>query len=128
MYLLDTCVLLWIADSQEALSEKAIQIISQNPGNLFISAITGFEIAVKSEKKALILPLPPDEWLRKALKLHGIEEIPMTCDIGAKSAMLPKIHRDPCDRVIIATSLKHNMPILTKDTTMPQYPDVKIVW
>jgi PIN domain nuclease of toxin-antitoxin system len=128
MLLLDTHVLLWLADRQEALSEPARQAIAENPDNLFVSSITGFELAIKSQRGALQLPLPPDQWIVEALRLHGIEEIPVTAELGARSAMLPVLHRDPCDRIIVATALKHDMTILTKDPTIPTYPGVTALW
>jgi PIN domain nuclease of toxin-antitoxin system len=53
MYLLDTCVLLWLAADQHSLSEKVIEILSSHPSGLFISAISAFEIGVKSAKGKL---------------------------------------------------------------------------
>ncbi|MBN1443925.1 MAG: type II toxin-antitoxin system VapC family toxin [Planctomycetes bacterium] len=128
MYLLDTHVLLWLADKQEELSREVLSAIGKSASKLFISSITGFEIAVKAERGALSLPLPPGTWIQKALELHGIEEIPVTCAIAAFSAALPKIHRDPCDRIIIATARHHELTVLTKDPVISRYPDVRVLW
>ena len=128
MYLLDTCVLLWLADDQGSLSHAAHQAIKEGAGNLFVSSISGFEIAVKSERGAFVLPLPAYEWISLALLHHGIAEVPVTCDIGCRAAALPKIHRDPCDRIIVATALKHDMTIVTRDATLGAYPGVRVCW
>jgi PIN domain nuclease of toxin-antitoxin system len=128
MYILDTCVLLWMASEQDSLTEKVKQTLSENAGNLFISSISAFEIAIKSEKGKIELPLPPVEWVREALFLHGIEEIFVNSDIASKSVLLPKIHNDPCDRIVIATAMKHHMIIITRDKTIQQYPNIEIVW
>ena len=128
MLLLDTHVLLWLVDQQDALSASVKTALSANAENLFVSSITGFEVAIKSERGALVLPLPPDQWVSDALRLHGIEEVHVTAEIGARSAMLPNIHRDPCDRIIVATALKHTMTIVTKDAILPRYPGVKTLW
>jgi PIN domain nuclease of toxin-antitoxin system len=126
--LLDTHVLLWLVDRQEELSSKARRAIGQNPGRIFISSITGFEIALKAERGALELPLAPAAWTRLALERHGIEEIPVTCEVGALAASLPRIHRDPCDRIIIATAKLWNLTLWTKDATIAEYPDVITAW
>jgi len=126
--LLDTHVLLWLVDKQQELSEGARAALARNAGNLFLSSITGFEIAVKVARRGLVLPRDPGAWIRDALRLHGIQEIPVTCEIGALAAGLPAIHRDPCDRIIIATARMHDLTILTKDATIPRYPDVKTLW
>ncbi|MBN2443383.1 MAG: type II toxin-antitoxin system VapC family toxin [Spirochaetales bacterium] len=128
MYLLDTHVLLWLASNQENLPEEVIEIIKTNPNNLFISSITAFEITIKTIKKKLKLPLTPEKWIPGALKQHHIEEIPMDSRIAIRSALLPAIHNDPCDRVIIATAMIHHMVILTKDQTIPKYPEIKTTW
>ena len=128
MFLLDTHVLLLLVDRQDALSDSVTATLASNAGNLFVSSITGFEVAVKSQRGALILPLPPDQWVTEALRLHGIEEVYVSAEIGAQAAMLPMIHRDPCDRIIVATALKHGMTVVTKDVAIPRYPGVKTLW
>ena len=128
MYLLDTHILLWLASNQEELSPDVIKIIKENPGNLFISSITAFEITIKTMKKRLELPLKPEEWIPEALKQHHIEEIPVDSSIAIQSVLLPKIHNDPCDRIIIATAIINHMIIVTKDKIIPEYPNVEIRW
>ena len=128
MVLLDTHVLLWLTDKQDELSERARNSLAQNSGNLFVSSITGFEIAVKAARGALVLPRDPGIWVLDALRLHGIQEIPVTCEIGALAAALPRIHADPCDRIIIATARIHDLSILTRDAIIPRYPGVRTLW
>lgn len=128
MVLLDTCALLWMVSDQTVLTETVKNVIRENADNLFISAISSFEIAVKYRKGSIELPLPPDEWIKKALSLHGVEEIPVTSDIAVRSAMLPQIHNDPCDRIIISTAMVKNMPIITRDDIFSKYPDIRIIW
>lgn len=128
MVLLDTCVLLWLASEQSALTERVKKTLLDHAGNLYISSISAFEIAIKVKKGKMELPLPPTEWIQDALRLHGIEEIPVNAEIAAASATLPDIHNDPCDRIILATARVHNMPIVTADKTIPQYPGIETVW
>ncbi|HLP46982.1 MAG TPA: type II toxin-antitoxin system VapC family toxin [Candidatus Deferrimicrobium sp.] len=128
MYLLDTCTLIWLVSQQISLTEKVKKILKNNAGNLYISAISAFEIAIKTVKGKIELPLPPDEWFREAIRLHGIEEIPINSEIAGKSALLPGIHNDPCDRIIIATAIHENMIIITKDEHFSKYPGIRVVW
>lgn len=128
MVLLDTCVLLWLASEQSALTERVKKILLDHAGNLYISSITAFEIAIKVKKVKMELPLPTAEWIQEALRLHGIEEIPINAEIAVASASLPNIHNDPCDRIIIATARVHNMVVVTPDKTIPQYPGIETVW
>ncbi len=128
MYLLDTCTLIWLVSMQEALTESVKDILRNNAGNLYVSSISAFEVAIKSVKGKIEFPLPPDEWFREALKFHGIEEVFVSSDIAAKSALLPMHHNDPCDRIIIATAMLKHMSIITKDKTFDKYPGITVIW
>lgn len=128
MILLDTHVLLWLAADQKQLSEKAKEVIASNADNLYVSSISAFEISLKHKKGHLQLPQPPGTWFKKALKLHGIEEVYINSDILVKACMLPSIHNDPADRIIIATAQIHNAKILSKDKLISQYPDAITLW
>jgi PIN domain nuclease of toxin-antitoxin system len=128
MYLLDTCTLIWLASFQNALTEKVKKLLQNSAGNLYVSSISAFEIAIKTVKGKIELPLSPDEWFKEAIRLHGIEEIPITSDIACKSALLPRFHNDPCDRIIIATAILESMAVITKDQNFYQYPDIRVVW
>ncbi|MCI5209928.1 MAG: PIN domain-containing protein [Candidatus Electrothrix sp. ATG2] len=62
------------------------------------------------------------------LRSFVIEEIPVSSAVAMKSASLPFLHKDPCDRIIIATALEHRMPIITADQIIPQYSGIKVIW
>ena len=126
--LLDTCTLLWLASTPRRLPPKVRRVIANNAGNLFISAITAFEIGIKHRRGALELPLAPDEWIAQALDHHGVQEIPVDWRVAERSTSLPLLHKDPADRIIIATSLITGSPILTPDGEIKQYPGVTVVW
>ena len=59
---------------------------------------------------------------------YRLAEISVDAAVAARSARLPAIHKDPCDRIIVATAMIHHLPIVTPDTTIPQYPHVKTIW
>lgn len=128
MYLLDTCALIWIVSDQDSLSQRVKRMLRNNTGNLYISAISAFEIAIKTVKGKIELPLSPDEWFKEAVTHHSIEEVPVTSDIACKSALLPRLHNDPCDRIIIATAIQQNMVVITRDEIFLEYPDIRVLW
>lgn len=128
MLLLDTCTLLWLVGDQQKLSSTAKKIISKKSGSLFVSAISAFEIGIKLQKKKLQLPLPLLTWFPESLNLHGLKELPVTAEIAAMSTILPAIHSDPSDRILIATAQVHRLTILTPDTHLQQYPTIKWIW
>lgn len=131
MILLDTCALLWLADNQSALSAQAKKTIEKNIGNIYISAISAFEISIKYNKNLLSLPLKPLEWFQKALDWHGITELSIDSYTAIQSASLPKIHNDPADRMIIATAIKNHLAVITPDVHIAHYmkqTDLKVIW
>ena len=128
MILLDTHTFVWLASDLERLSAKAVACRKKNPEHLYISAITGLEICLLVKRGRLLLPMAPVEYLKKALKQHGIKEIPVDTSLACLSAELPGIHNDPFDRLLVATALSRGLTILTLDQTLPLYPGVSTVW
>lgn len=118
--LLDTCGLLWLAHEQEKVSEETLRRISDAPV-VYVSAITSFEIGLKYKSGKLVLPVPPGEWFEQIVKHHAISVIDINTDICLKSTELPDIHKDPCDRFIIATALIRRLPVVTADQRFQEY-------
>jgi PIN domain nuclease of toxin-antitoxin system len=128
MILVDTCGLLALQDGSKAFSARACQQLEEPGSKAYVSAITAFEIGQKHASGKLLLPIPPQEWFEAMLRQHRIEELPVTSAIGSAAAALPFIHRDPFDRIVIATAMAHHLTILTSDRTIPEYPGVETVW
>jgi PIN domain nuclease of toxin-antitoxin system len=126
--LLDTCVLLWLAAAPSRLSAKAREHLTRRPGQLFVSAISAFEIGVKARRSKLTLPKAPHDWYMETLEFHGLYEIPVEGAIALLSTALPRLHADPCDRILVATAQIHDLEILTPDALIRAYPDVAVVW
>ena len=105
MLLLDTHILLWIASDQSELTQNVKHTIHSNAGNLYVSSISAFEIAVKHRKDRLRLPSSPEVGFKKALALHGIEEITINSEILIKAALLPLIHNDPGTELLLPRQL-----------------------
>ena len=120
LILLDTCALLWLASGAKNLSRAALKRIDASPV-VYVSAISGFEIAIKVAKGELDLPISPIDWFRKAIDHHRLTYVPLTQDICVADAELPSHHEDPCDRFIIATAIAHNWAVATADERFPKY-------
>jgi PIN domain nuclease of toxin-antitoxin system len=118
--LLDTCALLWLAHDQTKISTAVLEKIVEAP-LVSVSAVSGFEIGIKSRAGKLQLPIPPREWVGEILKHHQIDVISLDLDICIRATELPPIHKDPCDRFIIATALNLKMPVVTADKRFVQY-------
>ena len=124
--LLDTCALLWLAHKQENLSKAVLNQIDEAT-IVYISAISGFEISLKNKLGKLILPINPFAWLQNIVEHHNLSIIDLDINICMKATELPLIHKDPCDRFIIATALLNHLPIITKDERFRDY-GVKILF
>ncbi len=119
--ILDTCALLWLAGGDhERISATTLDLIDNAP-TLSIVAITGFEIGIKYRSGKLSLPVAPQEWLESVLDFHHIEVVGLNLKICTYATELPPIHKDPCDRLIIAASLIKNMPVVTADKHFAEY-------
>lgn len=118
--LLDTCALLWLASGDRALSEKARSLI-EDAQVLYVSPVTAWEIAVKTAKGKIQLPLSPREWFDAVVRLYDITVLKLTADDMLKSAELPWLHKDPADRFIIAMALKNGFMVVTADGNFGKY-------
>jgi len=128
MILLDTCVLLWLVSDPSAISLRATELMDSTPRGLFVSAISAFEVGQKAAARKLFLPRPVDEWFAGVIEGQGLHEIAVSGVIAARATLLPAIHRDPFDRILVATALEHNLTILTPDDNMRRYPRVQTLW
>jgi PIN domain nuclease of toxin-antitoxin system len=131
MILLDTHVWLWLLHDPAQLSNKAQTIIDTEELNngLLISAISVWEIAVKSSIGKLTLPLPIDAWYHLAQTHSGIVIEPLNPLDAIASTQLPGIfHKDPADRIIVAIAKRYDIPLITCDANILNYAYVQTIW
>jgi PIN domain nuclease of toxin-antitoxin system len=95
---------------------------------LAVSAISALEVAQLVKKGTLTLPLELPEWFDAALTESDIECLMLTPRLLHASTTLPDIHKDPADRIIIATAQKRNARLVTADETIQSYPNLRTVW
>ncbi len=118
--LLDTCALLWLSQGGGRLTRRAIEIIEFAP-ELYISAISGFEIGIKCQKGKLTLPLPANEWFEIVVEHHDLSILTLDLNTCIAATDLPPIHKDPCDRFIIASAKLYDTPVVTSDEIFIEY-------
>jgi PIN domain nuclease of toxin-antitoxin system len=88
---------------------------------LAVSAITFWEIAMLQRQGRLSVARELSEW-RRALLAAGLEELPLSGEVGILAAALPQFHADPADRIIVATSLLRHATLVTADERLLQWP------
>lgn len=124
MIVLDTHIWVkWILLGESALPEGILAAIQQ-ADRVAVSAISCFEVSLLAKRGKLLLPVPTEEWLAEALGSSGIESLPVTCDIADRAVRLADVHRDPADRIIIATALAYGAELASLDSMFPQYADI----
>jgi len=128
MTLLDTCVLFWLEQSPEEIPSSVSAELSSPTATIFASAISAFELGLKVRRKRIQLPLRPGAWVHEVCRRRAITLLPIDAELAGASTELPDIHRDPCDRFLIATAQAHNLTLATPDLCIRQYPNLKTLW
>jgi PIN domain nuclease of toxin-antitoxin system len=125
--LLDTCTFLWLNAEPQRLSTKALSACESPDNELFLSAVSVWEIAVKWGLGRLELPVNPDEYVTSRREQNGIGTLPLKEDAAVQLVKLPSLHRDPFDRMLICQAVAEGMAVMTPDPLITQYP-VRVFW
>ncbi len=119
--LLDTHILLWAAGEPQRLSAEARTLL-ENPTNLLVfSAVSLWEVAIKNGLRRADFRVDA-RLLRRGLIDNGYEEMPILGEHAVQIAVLPEIHRDPFDRMLVAQAQVEGVTLLTMDPVVAQYP------
>ena len=132
MIVLDTHVLLWWVSGSDELSasaEKAISNTLTQGSEIMVSAISAWEVSMLIDKERLILSMDVESWFDEVSQIDGVRFMPVDNEIGIKSTVLPgDFHKDPADRMIVATARKLAVPLVTADEKIRNYEHVRTIW
>ena len=129
-YLIDTHVIIWLLDNDDKLSKVARREIENLDNKIFVSIISLFEIAIKVKTGKLIFNKSIHD-IVKELDNQGIELLPISATHIENYQSVPLIadHRDPFDRILIATALHENLSIITIDEKFENYKHIiNVIW
>lgn len=125
--LVDTHLLLWAAARSGRLPKSARELIEDTGNEVYYSAVSLWEIAIKLELRRSDFDVDLEE-LRAALTEMGFTELPVTGAHAVRLISLPPIHKDPFDRMLVAQSLSEPLVLLTNDGVLKGYGDfVRVV-
>ena len=119
--LLDTHVLLWAAGAPRRLPRAARALLEDEANELVFSAVSLWEVAIKQQ-------LGREDFradarlLRRGLLDNGYAELPVTSAHAVALDLLPPLHKDPFDRMLIAQALVEGIMLLTADASLARYP------
>jgi PIN domain nuclease of toxin-antitoxin system len=131
MITVDTHIIIWDALKPKALSNKAKKAIddaNQRDG-IIISGISLWEIAMLMEKKRIKIEIPYLEFIDLVMGSNNYILKGITPEIADMSVNLPNdINQDPADRIICATSIVNNAPLVTADRNLLKSKNIKTIW
>jgi PIN domain nuclease of toxin-antitoxin system len=125
--LLDTCAFLWAIEGGDELSPTAREALVDPANDVFLSAVSVWEIAIKHGLGRLPLPEPPERYVPAQRSARGITALALDEDAVLQLPRLPALHRDPFDRVLVCQALAGGLSIVTPDPEICRYP-VRILW
>ena len=125
--LLDTHTFLWWTTDDPLLSARAKEIIADGENEIFLSAASAWEIALKTAKGRLILPEPPEQYISSRMSVYRFRALPVEISHAAHVYDLPPHHSDPFDRLLISQSQLESLPLVTRDEDIQRY-DLEIIW
>nr|WP_301289601.1 type II toxin-antitoxin system VapC family toxin [Natronocella acetinitrilica] len=123
----------WWANGDSQLSQSALEAIENelqaDNGEILISAISAWQIALLVEKERLTLSMATDDWLDTVEEIEGGRFVAVDAATAVESNRLPgKFHKDPADRMIVALARHYNAELITADEKITAYRHVKTIW
>ena len=125
--LLDTHVFIWLDISPEKLSPTITAHLTNRENTLIVSVISIWEIQIKHQLGKLRLEHSLKEMIEAQQRANQIEILPVTLNQVLMLENLPYHHKDPFDRLLIAQAKAEDIPLVSNDGWMPQYP-IQVLW
>lgn len=120
--LLDTCEFLWLVSGDAKLSATVSAAIRDPKHQVFLSAVSFWEISVKHNPGKLPLPQPHAQFIPQQREKHLIASLALDEAAVAQLGALPALHRDPFDRMLVCQAQSHGLTLASSDPLIRQYP------
>ncbi|MFT4677810.1 MAG: PIN domain nuclease of toxin-antitoxin system [Patiriisocius sp.] len=131
MIVLDTHTLLWWVSDKQKLSKKALNLVDREAkrGQVLVSSISTWEVAMLVKRSRLSLKIEVGDFVTQLENLPSIQFVPISNRVALAAVNLPDpLHKDPADRLIIATAKVNNCKLVTADAKILAYHHVDAVW
>ena len=125
--MLDTHVFLWWVLDNPKLSKTAKNFIANPDNSIYLSAVSGWEMAIKWSIGKLTLPAQPDVFVKQQLEINNFSSLPIQMAHGLYVHELPVIHKDPFDRLLIAQSKIEDLLLISAGSFFKEY-SVSLLW
>ena len=124
-FLLDTHIVLQLDSGDDHLRPSTGALLDrcwQNGGTLLLSAVTAWEVALLVDTGRIELDVPIEAWIKRFLDRPGVEPLPLSHRAGSRTYQLYHLgHRDPADRLLVATALELACPLVTYDERIARF-------
>ena len=125
--LLDTCTFLWALSGEPPLPARVAAMVQDPDNEVFLSAASAWEIAIKYAAGKLRLPEDPARFVPAMRAERGFTALAVDEEAALHIAKLPLLHGDPFDRLLVAQAIVFGMIILTPDPIVARYP-ARTMW
>ena len=128
MIVLDTHAFIWLLSEPKRLPKKAAKAI-KGADCLALADISLWEFSMLVERRRIEIDRGPRQWLDDALSDERFHVVPINPEIAARSATLgAHFHGDPADRLIVATAMIEQVPLVTADEKIRDWAGVTVIW
>ena len=131
MILIDTHVWIWWLSAPNKLSPRAAQAIkkAEHSSHITLLSLSCWEVAMQVAKGRIGFNMEVEAWIEKALATNNLRLTELSPKAAVYATRLPDTPpADPVDRLLIATSIVHHLPLVTKDQAIRNYPHVQTIW
>jgi PIN domain nuclease of toxin-antitoxin system len=123
--LLDTCTFIWLLTGERPLPARVRTALAT--GEVYLSTVCAWEMALKFTKGQLRLSEPPERLVPAARARYGFASLAIDEESALHVVKLPPLHRDPFDRMLVSQAIVHGLTIATSDPAILQYP-ARTIW
>ena len=124
--LLDTHVWLWAVEAPDKLGRRTKSLLLRSENDRLVSAISDLEIARLCRDERMILSVNPKTWIEESARHLHLQPVDLDHAIAVETYSLPDpLHRDPVDRILVATARTYQATLLTADDRILSYRHVK---
>ena len=124
MIVLDSHIWFWWINLEHERFSPECRTQIERSDRVCVSPVSCYELALAYRRGRLQLPCEPADWFAEALEPAGIELLPLSLAITLRAVSLTDTHRDPFDRIIIATALEYGAKLASVDGLFALYPEL----
>lgn len=121
--LLDTHIFLWYITGDPRLPSNVLELIREPANEVYLSPVSIWEIIVKYQLGKLPLQQSPEVFIPLQRQRHHLKSLPLDEESVTRLLLLPSLHKDPFDRMLICQAIQNNLTLISTDDAIHSYSD-----